>query len=172
MGHPAQAWAHRTGLVDLALNSACTVATVADRLAIQDVFARYGVAYDEGRSDVILSVFTEDALLEVTEARAEPHVTRRGSRTIADQMATVFQHQADQRRHIITNVTFEDLQSDSARCLAYGIVTVANDGLSVGATVIYSTELEKGADGRWRFSRMLIGMDGYAGNKPKPDKRA
>jgi hypothetical protein len=42
-------------------------------------------------------------------------------------------------------------------------VTIANDGLSLGATVIYSADLHKGSDGVWRFSRLVIGMDGYAG---------
>jgi hypothetical protein len=87
------------------------------------------------------------------------------------QMSAVFAHQADQRRHVITNLAFESLQSDRAVCIAYGIVTIANDGLSLGATVIYSADLARAPDGLWRFSRLLIGMDGYAGQKPPADGR-
>jgi DNA repair protein RadA/Sms len=68
-------------------------------------------------------------------------------------------------------VQFESLQSDRAVCIAYGVVTIANDGLSLGATVIYSADLVRAPDGLWRFSRLLIGMDGYAGQKPPADGR-
>ncbi len=171
MGYPAQAWAHTTGLVRLAPNRPCSLAEIADRLAIQDVFARFGIAYDEGAQDVLRSLFTEDARLEVTEGRSSPHVSRSGREDIVVQMSAVFAYQADQRRHVITNLTFESLQADTAVCIAYGVVTIANDGLSLGATVIYSADLARGPDGLWRFSRLLIGMDGYAGQKPPADER-
>ena len=41
-------------------------------------------------------------------------------------------------------------------------MTIAADGLSLGATVIYSAELRKEEDGVWRFSKFVIGMDDYA----------
>ena len=65
-----------------------------------------------------------------------------------------------------TNV-IERLTQTEATALAYAIVTVAADGLTVGAAVFYTAELRKGADQLWRFSYMFIGMDAYNGTKPK-----
>ncbi len=58
-------------------------------------------------------------------------------------------------------MVIEELTPETAKALAYGVVTVAADGLTIGATVIYTTELRKEADGAWRFSRFVIGMDDY-----------
>jgi hypothetical protein len=171
VGHPPQAWAHKYDLVQLSTNTSSAAQSVADRLTILDVFARYGIAYDEGRNDVLETLFTEDARFEVTEGRETPHVCLRGRTAIIRQIAAVFAQQADQRRHFISNVTFESLKGDTATCLAYGIVTVANDGLSVGATVIYAADLRRSDDGAWCFTRLLIGMDSYAGRKPTTSPR-
>ena len=62
----------------------------------------------------------------------------------------------------MTNVVIDRLTANEATAIAYGIVTVAANGLSLGATVIYSAELRREADGVWRFSRFVIGMDDYA----------
>ena len=63
----------------------------------------------------------------------------------------------------MTNIVIDRLSANEATTIAYGIVTIAADGLSLGATVIYSAELRKEADGVWRFSKFVIGMDEYAG---------
>ena len=78
--------------------------------------------------------------------------------------------QADQRRHVISNVIIDRLTADDATALAFCITTVAKNGLSIGATVIYSADLKRESDGVWRFSRFVIGIDDYAGRPPPPPK--
>ncbi len=63
----------------------------------------------------------------------------------------------------MTNVVIDRLSANEATTIGYGIVTIAADGLKLGATVIYSAELRKDVDGVWRFSKFVIGMDEYAG---------
>jgi hypothetical protein len=67
----------------------------------------------------------------------------------------------------MTNVLVESLAADTASAIAYGIVPVAADGLTLGATVIYVADLSREDDGCWRFSYFYIGLDNYAGQKPK-----
>lgn len=165
---PEQAWAHKNKKVDLLVNGAATLTgDPMSRLLIQDAFARYGIAYDEKRLDVIGSMFTEDAVLEISEGSGKLLVSNHSRDEIVKNMASALTQQADQRRHVISNVTIEQLSGNTAKALAYGIVIVAANGLSIGASVIYSAELRRRADGAWQFSRMFIGMDTYAGNKPR-----
>lgn len=164
---PQQAWAHTSGLVTmLPHGAAASGATALDRLLIQEAFSRWGMAYDEARLEVVASLFTEDATFEVMEGSNRPLVKKVGRDEIVKSVAAALRQQGDQRRHCITNVLVERLVDGKASALAYGIVTVAADGLSLGATVIYTADLQREADGTWRFSRFVIGMDTYAGRKP------
>ena len=65
----------------------------------------------------------------------------------------------------MTNVLVESLAADTASATAYGIMPVAADGLTLGATVIYVADLSREEDGCWRFSYFYIGMDNYAAEK-------
>ena len=164
-GRPGQAWSHREGLVDLRplAPGDWSPEALAARAQIAEAFARFGTAFDEARIDVLCSCFTEDALFEVGLGSAEPR-TRFGSRQeIAEQLPGRIEAQADQRRHVMGNVLVEDLDlgAGTAKALAYSVVTVASDGLSLGASVIYSSELRREDDGCWRFCSFFIGMDEY-----------
>jgi hypothetical protein len=167
---PAQGWAHKTGLVDLKLHTqAITPETIVARLSIQDTFARWGVAYDEARLDVVATLFTKDAVYEVVSGSYNPGVKQVGVDNIVRSVAGALKFQNDQRRHVISNVIINKLTENEATALAFCITTVAANGLSMGATVIYSADLKREADGVWRFSRFVIGIDDYAGRPPPPD---
>ena len=164
---PAQAWAHKEGRVNMRLHGAAPVRP--DPMAyllIQEAFARYGIAHDEARIDVLRTLFTKNAVLEVAEGHAKPFQTVTGREAMMKNFQSVLAQQADQRRHCITNVILERLTEDEASALAYSIVTVAADGLLLGASVFYAADLRREADGVWRFSRIFIGMDAYTTPKP------
>lgn len=162
---PRQAWAHRDGKIALGLNLP-PVTDALDMLMIQQAFGRFGMAYDEGRGAVLATLFTDDAVLETAEAQAKPFQTLTGKPAVLANFANVFGQQGDQRRHCFTNVVLETMKDDEATALAYAIVTVAANGLTLGATVYYTTKLRK-QGGLWRFSYMFIGMDAYTTPKPK-----
>ena len=135
---------------------------------IEEAFSRWGIGFDEGRADVIASIFTEDGILDSLEGSGTPTLTVRGAEEIGASMVRFQQKQADQRRHSMTNVVVEELTPDRAVALAYGIVTMAKGGeLSLASSVIYRGELKKGRDGIWRFAHLAIGMDIYVRDKPK-----
>ncbi len=168
---PEQAWASKSGLVALLPPSA--VPATADpmaRLRIEDAFNRYAVALDEGRWDVLKSLFTEDARVEVVEGSNKPLVAVAGRDAVLTNFASAWKQQGDQRRHLISNFVFNQLTDSHASLIAYGVVIVANDGLSIGTSIIYTADLRHDPDGAWRFSRLLVGMDKYVGQKPHVPK--
>lgn len=163
---PKQAWAHNSGVVHLQPNGVVLAADDAlNRQRIQEAFSRWGIAYDEARIDVVRSLFTKDAVFEVTQGSAEPIARAVGVDDIVNNVTNALQQQADQRRHAISNIVIDRLTKNEATAIAYGIVTIAANGLSLGASVIYSGELRRENDGVWRFSKFIIGMDDYAGRR-------
>lgn len=165
---PRQAWASRDGAVKLQPPSG--VATTFDPMSyllVQEVFARFGIAHDEVQGAVLDALFTDDAELQVAKGHGAPFQTLKGRKIIVGNFLSVLSQQQDQRRHIISNVVVQALTKDEASALAYGVVVTAANGLAVGASVIYSADLRRTPEGHWRFSRLYIGMDDYAGQPPK-----
>lgn len=163
---PRQNWASSDGLLELQPLQPIAVASVADRLMIADVFARWGIAYDEGRLDVVRSLFTEDGVLDGLAGSGRPQSKQMmhyvGREAIAKAVAQDRTRQGDQRRHAMSNVVIEKLSAEAATAYAYGVVTAAgNDELYLGASVIYRAELKKQSDGCWRLQRFVIGIDSY-----------
>ena len=158
---PVQGWASSSGLIDLKPNARITGEQLADRAAITDTLNRWGIAYDEGDSDVIRSLFVPDGVLETYNADTGRRVGVNGIDKIIPYLTTSFKKQADQRRHLMGNVVV-DLTSDrAATANAYALVSVAKTDLYLGAAAVYDAELEKGADQVWRFKRLTIGLDKY-----------
>lgn len=168
---PPQAWAHRQGKIDMRPLEAAdwSPEALAARARIADAFYRFGFAHDEARVDVVASCFAEDVVFEVALGQAEPFSRLHGRAAVRDRLTRIIAEQSDQRRHVISNVLVErlDLAAGTASALAFSVVTVAANGMSLGASVVYAGELHREADGCWRFTSFYIGMDGYAGARPR-----
>lgn len=163
---PRQAWATKDGAVKIGPNAA-PVTSALDMLLIQQAFARYGMAYDEGLSPVLATLFTQDAAVEVAEGSARPFQKVEGLKAILANFSNTFGQQADQRRHCFSNIIVEEATETTARALAYALVSVASHGgLIISVAVIYTANLRK-EGGLWKFSRLFIGMDVYTLPKPK-----
>jgi hypothetical protein len=172
---PRQAWAHLDGRVDVRPMepSDWSPEALAARAQIADAFYRFGIAHDEARVDVVASCFTEDTVFEVAQGQGEAFTRFTGRAELHDRLTRIIVEQADQRRHLMGNVLVDrlDLQAGTATALAFSIVSRAANGLTLGASVIYTAELRREADGCWRFSSFFIGMDTYAGEKPKAGEK-
>jgi hypothetical protein len=162
---PRQSWAHVDGVVQLKKNGTkIDNESAVNRLLIQEAFARWGIAHDEGQLEVVRSLFTSDGEVQVLLGSKQLLDSAKGVDNIVKMVANSLAQQHDQRRHAMVNIVIDKLTTNQASAIAYGIVTLANDGLTLGASVIYQGELKKQA-GVWRFSRFVIGMDHYAGQK-------
>jgi SnoaL-like domain len=159
---PRQGWAHADGVMSLGLNQPVAPAQAIDRLMIHETFARWGIAWDEGRLDVIRSLFTDHGELVILEATSKPLQQLNGQDAILEHVRRTRAVQADQRRHAISNIVLEKLDATHASALAYGVVTVIKGGqMYLGATVFYRGELIKDPAAGWQFTSFVIGMDAY-----------
>jgi hypothetical protein len=162
-------WAHRASLVNLKPNAAAYGSAVPadDRAAINEVFARYAIAYDERRFDVLASCFHEDASYDVW--LGPRRVSKfEGRQAIVDGIESVIVEQGtEQRRHHIGNVVLDSLGPAAALATAYAsVVIVGAAGVAVQASAIYNAELAC-RDGVWRFTKVVVGLDGYMGKPPE-----
>jgi len=168
---PPQAWASRQGKVALKPLAPAdwSPEALSARAQIAEAFYRFGIGHDECRADVAGSCFTDDVVYEVALGSAEAFTTFTGRSTVQERLSAIFDEMSDQRRHVISNVLVEelDLAAGTADALAFGAVTVAADGLVLGSSVFYTASLRRDDDGCWRFSYFFIGMDDFAGRRPK-----
>lgn len=167
---PAKFWASTGGLIDPKPlgSSPASVTQVLDRLLIHEAFDLWSVGHDENRVDVVLSVLTEDVVLEYGIGTATPDFALHGRAEVEERLAPNFATMTGQRRHCISNVLIEFASDTAASAMAYGIVPRAMDGLDLHATVVYRGDLRKEADGYWRFSRFYVGCDALAGGGGRP----
>jgi hypothetical protein len=162
-------WAHRASLVNLQPNAAAngTAVSADDRAAINEVFARYAIAYDERRFDVLASCFHDDASYEVW--LGDRRVSKfEGRQAIVDGIESVIVEQGtEQRRHHIGNIVLDTLGPAAVLATAYAnVVIIGAAGVAVQASAIYHAELAR-RDGAWRFTKVVVGLDGYMGKPPE-----
>lgn len=169
---PRQNWATTDGVVSMQPAKPIPSPDVADQMMIANAFGGWGIAYDEGRLEVVRSLFTDNGRLEVLKGSGKPIEVVEGADAIVAAVKRDRANQNDQRRHLISNTLVEKLSSDSATAIAYSVVTVASDNdLYLGASVIYRGDLKRQPDGTWRFERLVIGMDAYKRPAPSAESK-
>ena len=116
----------------------------------------------------------DQLLSDFLAACAEARINTSGARAVGTprRLTLLVDHvaatQTDQRRHAVSNIDVTPTSDTSATARAYGIVTAADEtGLRIAVSCAYTADLTFGTDGLWRFARLWIGMDHYAGNAPK-----
>ncbi len=157
---PSPAWAHRTGTLNLRSAAQRTVAPPLDpRQALQEVIHRYCWAFDERRADLLAECFTQDGTWEASvmgETRVGPFV---GQAQVQEWLSRFWDHQRDQRRHLILNFVVEDLREDRATALAYLLLMGSSDAASRMESVgFYRLDYRRDA-GTWRIESLMAGFD-------------
>jgi len=131
--------------------------SLADRLAINDLFVRYATALDNGEVETVVGCFTGDATLE------SPVIGVIGGTEAIRTFAARFAAQragGRQFRHLVCNIAAEiGPTGDFASATAYLLVLISEAGrhrtLPPGR---YECQLRK-QDGDWRFSRRVVFHD-------------
>jgi 3-phenylpropionate/cinnamic acid dioxygenase small subunit len=131
---------------------------MADRGAIEEIFARYAWGMDSRQFQFTRETFAEDARFTL-DIQKTPAIEPLTGTAIGDFIETTTREQKDQRRHVITNLHIEDEQEDSATAIAYLTLMVTENGeLHAQATGVYRTEVDR-RDGKWRFRTMHLDLD-------------
>ena len=142
---------------------AAALQAVIDKMEIGEMQSRYMYALDWHDPEAYASVFTDDAIVEWPEGRAEGRAAIRNAcvriGAFYDNLAAAAgpNRKPPRLRHFVTNRVF-DIKGDHARVLAYWL-DLSNDNLPrwpyVAGYGYYDDELVRTAAG-WRFTRRKI----------------
>lgn len=133
---------------------------MADRPAIEQLFADYGWPMDTQEWPVLASVFAEDADFTITIPGVDPIGPIKGRDEIVEFCSSTVGDQTDQRRHVISNIRLTNETDSSADVYAIlTLVVVADGALAVQSSGLYRTKVAVQADGKWRFTSMLLELD-------------
>lgn len=133
---------------------------MADRTAIEQLFADYGWPMDSREWQVLSTVFTEEAEFTISISGGDVIGPIVGREAIVDFCSSTVNAQTDQRRHVITNVRVgPETESEAAVTAILTLIVVTDGRLEVKSSGLYRTQVVCGADGRWRFSKMLLELD-------------
>jgi 3-phenylpropionate/cinnamic acid dioxygenase small subunit len=146
-------------------------AFLADRAAIQDLIAAFGLYFDAGAFDELAELLTEDARYEIVPA-PEPLpslVTTREK--IVREMAALWHHNRENlgahQRHVTTNtvVLRSTATTAEARSLLTATLAHEDDRHVLRRTGGYTDVLRK-ADGRWRIAHRRVHLAEVPGPAP------
>lgn len=156
---PVPGWARNTGHVTISGLEQVDAGGAGNRIAIAERVHLYGWGYDERDRDLLAGCFTEDGTWEGHVMGTESVGPFLGRDAVVEFLATFWDEQTDQRRHIFTNVVTSDLTETTGVAHAYLMLTASTDGQMKPITNgPYRFELRKDA-GIWRISRLAAGFD-------------
>jgi hypothetical protein len=124
---------------------------IEDRLAIQELTARYAYYVDTFQNDKIMELWAEDAIFDESRVGTGRH---EGSRAIAvffDEVKKTVTHQA----HITANHLIDELEGTKGKGIVFSIVEAVTSAGNMRAVVYYADEYVKTGE-RWRFQSRVI----------------
>lgn len=158
---PEPAWARAGGHTDLAAALAAEAAgDPVDCRLIAERIARYGWAYDERDPDALGGCFTVDGVWKGEIMGSRQVGPFEGRAAIVEFLSGFWKDQADQRRHVFTNVVVDSIAGDRAGAHAYLILLAsADERTTVETAGPYRFEAARGEDGIWRLTLLAAGFD-------------
>ena len=132
---------------------------MADRHAVEDLFARYAEGNDKRDTDIIASTMAEDVSVTIHIADSDTYGPFEPRSGVIEFMGGALGAQTDRRRHVITNLTVIEDGEDRARVNAYLSLIVTDNGQTeIKSAGLYETEVVN-QGGRWLFGSMVLSLD-------------
>ena len=132
---------------------------MADKSAINQLFADYGWPMDSREWEVLGPTFTEDAAFTIVITGGDTIGPITGRDAIVEFCSSTVNEQQDQRRHVITNVRIGPETATTATATAIlTLIVVADGALEVKSSGLYRTEAVLDGDA-WRFRSMHLTLD-------------
>ena len=134
---------------------------MADKQAVTEAVNRGGMAYDVADVAALADAFTVDGTFKMTIAGG-PEIRFEGREAIRQLFADSLAAQDDQRRHVISNLCFDDETADSITAKSYLTLLVVKDGaLTVLSCGMYTDRFVLDS-GTWRMRERFLQLDrGY-----------
>jgi hypothetical protein len=158
---PPPAWATSIHQADVqGLTPARDAGPAIDRVLIAERIYRYGWSYDERDRAALGDCFTEDGVWEGRIMGRDEVGPFEGRAAILDFLTAFWDEQADQRRHIFTNVVVDGLGGTQASAHSYLLLTASSDASMTPVTAgPYRFDMVKDSDDVWRIRRLTGGWD-------------
>lgn len=158
---PAPAWARECGHTSLApARTAADAGDAVDRALVAERVARYGWSYDERDAAALGECFTGDGIWQGRIMGSQEVGPFAGRAAIVDFLTGFWDEQADQRRHVFTNVVVDSLDGDRATAQAYLLLLASSDErTNVETAGPYRFEAAREEDGIWRLTLLSAGFD-------------
>ena len=132
---------------------------MADKSAIDQLFADYGWPMDSREFSVLGDVFTEDAEFTIVITGGDTIGPISGRDAIVEFCSSTVGEQQDQRRHVITNVRIgPQTENDATVTAILTLIVVAEGALTVKSSGLYRTQVVLDGDA-WRFTSMHLTLD-------------
>lgn len=154
---PRPGWAHATGLISMAPQQVTVQPAL--RAALEDRLHRYCWGFDERRRDVLDHCFTRDAVWRANvmgETAVGPFV---GRGAVLAWLTRYWDHQKDQRRHLVLNFVVNSVGDDTASAMAYLLLMGASDAASrMESMGLYHVDYRREGE-QWRIAELSAGFD-------------
>jgi hypothetical protein len=132
---------------------------MADKQAISEMLGKGGWAYDTPDVDYLADMFTEDGVFDLTIAGMGQVGSFKGRAEIRKLYEDSLASQTDQRRHVVTNIFFEDETDSSVTAVSYLVLIAIKDGaLNVISSGVYRDSVVLDG-GTWRLARRDLHLD-------------
>ena len=132
---------------------------MADKQAITELLGKGGWAYDTPDIDFLADMFTTDGTFDLSIDGMGQVGSFAGRAEIRKLYEDSLASQEDQRRHVVTNIFFEDETDDSVTAISYLVLIAVKDGaLNVISSGVYKDRVVLD-DGTWRIVHRDLHLD-------------
>jgi ketosteroid isomerase-like protein len=127
--------------------------TVADKIFIQELIAKYNIALDNKNIDEWTNTWSDDGVWST------PFGEAKGKAELKNMINQITNEFASGKRHVSTNIIIENAPNNKASAQSYLIVTEAKKTPEVVASGTYIDALKKDANGKWKFLHRRLEID-------------
>lgn len=132
---------------------------VADKLLIQELLNRAAYGLDMHNLDRIEACFTHDASMTVNIAGGAVVGPFEGRAAIMELMSASIDAQTDVRKHVVSNLFFEDGDGDAVHAVSnLTLFATENEANKLVTTGTYYDQLKK-VDGKWGIAVRRLDLD-------------
>lgn len=132
---------------------------MADKQAVIELLNQAGVAYDTADTNFLTNMFADDGAKFLMTIAGGDLISFDGKDTIGKLFTDSLAEQTDQRRHVVTNIHFQNEKEDSITAVSYLVlITVENGKLETLSTGIYTDEcVQRGEE--WKIQTRRLDLD-------------
>ncbi|MDR6123520.1 3-phenylpropionate/cinnamic acid dioxygenase small subunit [Bacillus sp. SLBN-46] len=130
-----------------------------EKMKIGELLSKSAYALDERKLEMLGECFSEDAIFTMRIAEGNLVGPFTGHGEIMNLMKDSMETQTDKRRHVVSNVFFEKVDSEHASVLSYlSLFATENGNIKLLTTGLYQDEVVK-INHQWKIKKRHIDLE-------------